>query len=84
MGYYDNVVTKLRELTGETEEAESFRQIDIGTYADRTIRPAEINSDAPQKIAVVYAEGAIVGGSGSIETVGSDIALRRISRIKRR
>ncbi|MEL6496628.1 MAG: signal peptide peptidase SppA [Cyanobacteria bacterium J06623_7] len=72
VGYYDNVVTKLRELTGETEEAESFRQIDLGDYADRTILPTGVNSSATQKIAVVYAEGAIVGGSGSIETIGSD------------
>ena len=72
VGYYDNVVTKLRELTGETEEAESFRQVDLGTYADRTIPPSEIDSNAAEKIAVVYAEGAIVGGSGSIETIGSD------------
>ena len=72
VGYYDNVVTKLRELTGETEEAESFRQVDLGTYADRMIPDSEVNSDAAEKIAVVYAEGAIVGGSGSIETIGSD------------
>ena len=72
VGYYDNVVTKLRELTEETEEAESFRQIDLGTYTDRTISDLEVNSNAAEKIAVVYAEGAIVGGSGSIETIGSD------------
>jgi len=72
VGYYDNVVTKLRELTGETEEAESFRQVDLGTYADRTIPMAEVASSAAEKIAVVYAEGAIVGGTGSIETIGSD------------
>ena len=72
VGYYDNVVTKLRELTGETEEAESFRQVDLGTYAEHTIPPSKIDSSAAEKIAVVYAEGAIVGGSGSIETIGSD------------
>ncbi len=72
LGYYDNVLAKLRQLTGETEEAESFRQIDLADYADRTIRPAEASSTAEQKIAVVYAEGTIVGGRGTIETIGSD------------
>ena len=72
VGYYDNVVTKLRELTEETEEAESFRQVDLSSYADRMIPPTEIASSAAEKIAVVYAEGAIVGGTGSIETIGSD------------
>ena len=72
LGYYDNVVTKLRKLTGETEEEESFRQVGLGDYANLTIRPAEVSSNASQKIAVVYAEGAIVSGRGSIETIGSD------------
>ena len=75
VGYYDNVASKLREFTGETEETEkeeSFRQIDLSEYADRTIRPTEASSSANQKIAVVYAEGAIVDGQGSIETIGGD------------
>ncbi|MGB5631376.1 MAG: signal peptide peptidase SppA [Waterburya sp.] len=72
VGYYDNVATKLRELTGESEAAESFRQVDLGTYAERMIPPAEVASSAAEKIAVIYAEGAIVGGRGSIETIGSD------------
>ncbi|MEM8831942.1 MAG: signal peptide peptidase SppA [Cyanobacteria bacterium P01_G01_bin.19] len=74
VGYYDNVVTKLRELTGETEKEapEGFRHVDLGMYADRMIRPIEASVAAEQKIAVVYAEGAIVNGRGSIETIGSD------------
>ncbi|MEO1004256.1 MAG: signal peptide peptidase SppA [Cyanobacteria bacterium J06638_38] len=72
IGYYDNVATKLRQLTGETEATESFRQVDLGTYADRTIPSTQVASSAAEKIAVVYAEGAIVGGMGSIETIGSD------------
>lgn len=71
VGYYDNAATKLREFTEEVEEEKSFRQIDLETYADYAISPAEV-ADAMQKIAVVYAEGAIVGGRGSIETIGSD------------
>ena len=72
VGYYDNVATKLKKLTGEAESEESFRQVDLATYAERSIRPGESAVTAEQKIAVVYAEGAIVGGRGSIETIGSD------------
>ena len=72
VGYYDNVATRLRQLTGETEVEQSFRQVDLGTYADRTIPVTGADSTAAQKIAVVYAEGAIVDGRGSIETIGSD------------
>lgn len=72
LGYYDNVAAKLRKLTGEAEDEESFRQVDLSDYADRTIRPTGVNTHAEQKIAIVYAEGAIVGGRGSIETIGGD------------
>jgi len=72
VGYYDNVATKLRKLTGETEATESFRQVDLGTYADRMLPISKGVSNAGDKIAVIYAEGAIVGGRGSIETIGSD------------
>jgi protease-4 len=72
VGYYDQVVSKLRALTEETEETESFRHVDLGTYANETISSTPVASKAAEKIAVIYAEGAIVDGSGSIETVGSD------------
>ena len=73
VGYYDNAATKLRQFTGETDEAtKNFRQIDLATYADYMTSSAETSNNAAQKIAVVYAEGAIVGGRGSIETIGSD------------
>ena len=72
VGYYDHAVTKLREFTEETEDTESFRQVDLGTYADYTISPPEVTYSAAEKVAVVYAEGAIVGGNGTIETIGSD------------
>jgi len=72
IGYYDNVVTKLKKLTGEAKSSEGFRQVDLATYTERSIRSTETAATAEQKIAVVYAEGAIVGGRGSIETIGSD------------
>jgi protease IV len=77
VGYYDNVVTRLRELTGETEitettKAESFRQVDLNTYASSNVLPSETTVLAAQKIAVVYAEGTIVEGGNTVETIGSD------------
>ncbi len=74
VGYYDNVASRLRQLTGErkAESTESFRQIDLGTYADRTIPTTPASVTAAQKIAVIYAEGTIVEGKGSLETIGGD------------
>ena len=75
VGYYDNVVSKLRKLTGETEnsqEDQGFRQVDLATYVERTVGSGNSNTTIEQKIALVYAEGSIVGGRGGIETIGSD------------
>jgi protease IV len=74
IGYYDNVAANLRKLTGEVKEAEeeSFRQVDLGTYVDQTIHPTEVSSEETPKVAVVYAEGAIVDGKGGIDNIGSD------------
>lgn len=71
VGYYDNAVSKLQEITGETSKKPEFRHISLETYADRALVNLK-NSHADQKIAIVYAEGAIVGGKGTIETIGSD------------
>jgi protease IV len=79
VGYYDNVVAKLRELTGEKEQTETtraieadFRQVDLNTYANSTVLPLETTAMAEAKLAVVYAEGTIVDGGNTLETIGSD------------
>ena len=82
LGYYDNAAAKLREFTEEVEEDKSFRQIDLKTYGDYTIAPTEISA-SEQKIAVVYAEGAIVGGRGTIETIGSDRFAEQIRELRK-
>ncbi len=71
VGYYDNAVSELQKLTGESDEKPEFRHISLSTYAERTISPIEVYT-SENKIAIVYAEGAIVGGKGTIETIGSD------------
>jgi protease-4 len=72
VGYYDQVVGKLRTFTKETDGKESFRQVDLGTYADQMIPPRETASKAESKVAVIYAEGTIVDGIGGVEAIGSD------------
>ena len=73
LAYFDNLAAKLRELTGESvEKTESFRQINLDDYVNsRRFSPSDVNV-AKQTIAVVYAEGSIVGGKGTIEQIGSD------------
>jgi protease IV len=77
VGYYDQVADKLRGLTKETDKTdsdktESFRQVDLGTYANKMIPTAGVDTNAESKVAVIYAEGTIVDGRGGLETIGGD------------
>lgn len=73
IAYFDNLTAKLRELTGESSaKTESFRQIKFNDYAsDRKTKLSAANT-GKNTIAVIYAEGSIVGGKGNIEQIGSD------------
>ncbi|BAZ46508.1 signal peptide peptidase SppA, 67K type [Chondrocystis sp. NIES-4102] len=83
-GYYDDLASDLRKFTGEdkpTKEA-SFRQIDLVTYADRALDGEEIAANQTSKIAVVYAEGAIVEGEGGIDNVGGDRLSEELRKLR--
>ena len=72
VGYYDNVTHQLRELTGESsKEASSVRTVELKTYIDNN-RELNKRNISRNKIAVVYAEGSIVGGKGNVEQIGAD------------
>lgn len=73
VAYFDEVVTQLRELTEEGEDAleSSFRQIDLSAYY--TLEVANNgDSSSENKVAILYATGEIVYGEGEIEQIGSD------------
>ncbi|WP_036480001.1 signal peptide peptidase SppA [Myxosarcina sp. GI1] len=69
-GYYDDVLTQLRQLTGESQNSETFRQIKLATYANRVLVEGE--NAANNVVAVLYAEGSIVDGEGNLDSIGSD------------
>ena len=74
VAYFDKAIASLKELTGQKaeEENESVRQITLNTYASNTISKDSSPEKIDNKIAVVYAEGSIVGGKGNIQEIGSD------------
>jgi len=69
IAHEDEVVAELQKLTGEDKDTHSFRQIDLGDYA-QTLQDGERSS--PNHIAVVYAEGEIVSGKGGSDSIGGD------------
>jgi protease-4 len=63
LAYEGQALDKLRQLTGKTKN-EPLPQVSISQYAGEIQRAAARRSQPKDKIAVVYAEGAIIDGEG--------------------
>jgi len=74
--YKDEVLDELRSITGKDKKA-TVNTISINDYISNL--PAETGS-SKNKVAIIYANGDIVGGEGSDEQIGSE----RISRAIRK
>lgn len=72
--YKDQVIDELKSLSG-TYKSKTIETISINDYANNVVNENKGNS-AKDKIAVVYANGDIIGGEGSNLQIGSE----RISR----
>ncbi|MEQ9357212.1 signal peptide peptidase SppA [Coleofasciculus chthonoplastes] len=81
VGYYDEVIAQLQELTGERETEKSFRQIRISTYADIADKPRHQQA-SKNKIAVLYASGEIVDGEGSVQEVGGESFAAQMRKLR--
>ena len=67
----DEVLTELQDLTGEAKDRDSFRQISIDDYA-KAVELSNQRRFSPNKVALVYAEGEIVSGNGTPNSIGGD------------
>ena len=81
VAYFDQVIADLKQLTGEGSEDESLRDIRFTTYANVPLKSASQRS-SNNKIAVVYAEGAIVTGQGGVQEVGSDRFAQQLRQLR--
>jgi protease IV len=86
IAYFDTVSSKLRQLTGEEKQkTDSFRQVELSGYIhDRkaTELEASMTTQVINQVAVIYAEGAIVGGKGGIDQIGSDRFAKELSELR--
>jgi protease-4 len=78
IAYQDEVFTELKKLTGQDEEDKTFTKISLSDYAEIP----EKSSDSDHKVAVVYAEGEIVNGSGNDGEVGGDRYAKIFAKIR--
>ena len=78
IAYEDQVFTDLKKLTGNSENDQTFTKISLGDYAE--VPGKSSNSD--NQIAIVYAEGEIVNGSGDEGQIGGDNFAKIFSKIR--
>lgn len=83
VAYFDNVLEDLKQMTGEEKEEglKTFRQIDLPAYAGAKVTEVQKKSSR-NKIAVLYAEGAIVSGEGAIQEIGGDHFAKELRKLK--
>jgi protease-4 len=79
--HMSNVLARLRETTGVENDAKTFNQIDATQYI-REVIDSWILDDAEDQVAVLYAEGTIVGGEGRIDQAGSDRVARELRKLR--
>lgn len=79
LAYFDEELAELKKLSGQAEATEPLPQVDLASYAD-IAKKHERNS--ANKIAVVYAEGAILDGAGGPGTIGGDSFSRQLRELR--
>ena len=77
VGYYDEVLERLRELTGTEKGKPIERQLSVGDYFTAT----EKKSSGKGKVAVIYAEGMILSGNDEDE-IGGDYLARLLRKAR--
>ncbi len=84
VAYFDQVATQLKQLTGSNQDDKSFHQVSLVNYAKSEREPKPKSSLFANKpeIAVIYAEGEIVDGEGSLRQVGGDRLAQQIRRLR--
>lgn len=85
VAYGDEVVANLKKITGESQDKnQQFRQISINSYS-KTPEVAKNNSgkeNSNNKVAIVYAEGEIVNGTGTSRQIGGDQLAKELRKLR--
>jgi len=81
IAYFDELVTELKKISDKEEDSQNFRQIALSTYA-KIGENKQISASSSNRIAVIYAEGEIVDGQGSLRQVGGDRLAKQLRRLR--
>lgn len=76
--HYDQVLDELKVLTGKSAKAKLFPQVNLDDYA----RMGVSGRSGLNRVAVLYAEGEIVGGEGRVGQVGGGKLSRELRELR--
>jgi protease-4 len=76
--YKDEVIKELKSLSGRKSEKD-LKTVSINDYAETL---SSSNYSVKDKIAVIYANGDIIGGEGTDESIGSERISREIRKAR--
>ncbi len=88
VGYRDEVLEDLKEKTGRKGSTKSFKQVSLSEYIGKEADSPKLGKKSKKpattsgKIAVVYAEGAIVDGNGMQGEVGGVKFARELRKLR--
>ncbi len=80
LAYFDEVIDELKQLTDTPKKQKTFPQITLADYVD--VPFSAVDRSSAHKIAVVYAEGEIVNGQGTLDRVGGDRYAKLLRKIR--
>lgn len=81
VAYEDELITELQDLAASDEDTDSFRQVSLLDYSQGiTSAPSGFGTN---QIAVIYAEGEIVTGSGGIGSIGGESLVEILREVRK-
>ena len=81
IAYFDEVLTQLKQLTETKEDDDLSRQISLQEYVDVPVDKVKERS-SKNKIALVYADGEIVAGTGNAGQIGGYRFSKELRKIR--
>ena len=81
VAYRDEVINQLKEVSETEDDDDDFPNISLASYSGITQREA-MEDTSDNQIAVLHAQGAIVGGEAPLDSIGSSRYAKKIRNLR--
>lgn len=82
VAYFDEILDDLKKQT-DSEQEKTFRQVALSRYVDTAQNNAQSHANASSpELAIIYAEGTIVDGQGTVQQIGGESFSKEMRKIR--